>query len=229
MARLARLVIPGLPHHVTQRGNRRQQTFFNDGDYAAYLELMSDWCREEGVEIWSYCLMPNHVHLIAVPKTEGGLRRAIGESHRRYTRRINFREQWRGYLWQGRFASFIMDEPYLLAAARYVELNPVRAKLVDRARDWPWSSAKAHLSGRDDRLVKVAPLLAMVGDWKAFLRSALPEEELRDLREHGRTGRPLGGSLFLDRLEGLVGRVLKPQKPGPKPKPRKQQTRKVAN
>ena len=92
MARLARLVIPGLPHHVTQRGNRRQQTFFNDGDYAAYLELMADWCREEGVEIWSYCLMPNHVHLIAVPKTEDGLRRAIGEAHRRYTRRINFRE-----------------------------------------------------------------------------------------------------------------------------------------
>ena len=118
MARLARLVIPGLPHHITQRGNRRQQTFFNDGDYSAYLELMSDWCREEGVEIWGYCLMPNHVHLIAVPKTEDGLRRAIGEAHRRYTRRINFREKWRGYLWQGRFASFIMDEPYLLAAAR---------------------------------------------------------------------------------------------------------------
>ena len=134
MARLARLVIPGLPHHVTQRGNRRQQTFFNDGDYAAYLELMAEWCREEGVEIWGYCLMPNHVHLIAVPKTEDGLRRAIGEAHRRYTRRINFREKWRGYLWQGRFASFIMDEPYLLAAARYVELNPVRAKLVDQRR-----------------------------------------------------------------------------------------------
>ena len=229
MARLARLVIPGLPHHITQRGNRRQQTFFNDGDYAAYLELMAEWCREQGVEIWSYCLMPNHVHLIAVPKTEDGLRRAIGEAHRRYTRRINFREKWRGYLWQGRFASFVMDEPYLLAAARYVELNPVRAKLVERPRQWPWSSAKAHLKGRDDRLVKVAPLLAMVGDWRAFLRSAMPEEELRDLREHGRTGRPLGSSTFLDRLERLVGRVLKPQKPGPKPKPRKPRTRKGAN
>ncbi len=226
MARLARLVIPGLPHHVTQRGNRRQQTFFNDGDYAAYLELMAEWCREEGVEIWGYCLMPNHVHLIAVPKTADGLRRAIGEAHRRYTRRINFREQWRGYLWQGRFASFIMDEPYLLAAARYVELNPVRAKLVERPRQWPWSSARAHLSGRDDRLVKVAPLLAMVSDWKAFLRSATAAEELRDLRAHGRTGRPLGSSAFLDRLERLVGRVLKPQKPGPKPKPRQPQTRK---
>jgi putative transposase len=187
---------------------------------------MAEWCREEGVEIWSYCLMPNHVHLIAVPKTKDALRRAIGESHRRYTRRINFREQWRGYLWQGRFASFVMDEPYLLAAARYVELNPVRAKLVDRAREWPWSSAKAHLLGRDDRLVKVAPLLAMVGNWRAFLRSAISEEELRDLREHGRTGRPLGSSAFLDRLERLVGRVLKPRKPGPRPKPRKPRARK---
>jgi len=211
-------VIPGLPHHITQRGNRRQQTFFNDEDYAAYIELMAEWCREEGVEIWSYCLMPNHVHLIAVPSTEDGLRRAIGESHRRYTRRINFREKWRGYLWQGRFASFIMDEPYLLAAARYIELNPVRAELAASARQWPWSSARAHLLGRDDKLVKVAPLLAMAGDWKAFLRSAIPEEELRGLHDHGRTGRPLGSPAFLERLENLVGRVLKPQKPGPKPR-----------
>jgi REP element-mobilizing transposase RayT len=117
MARLARLVVPGMPHHVTQRGNRRQQTFFNDGDYAAYRELMAQWCREYAVEIWGYCLMPNHVHLIAVPSAEDGLRLAIGEAHERYTRRINFRERWRGYLWQGRFASFVMDEPYLLAAA----------------------------------------------------------------------------------------------------------------
>ena len=130
MARLARLVVPGLPHHVTQRGNRRQQTFFCEEDYAAYVELMADWCKERGVEIWGYCLMPNHVHLIAVPRSEEGLARAVGEAHRRYTRRINFREKWRGYLWQGRFASFVMDEPYLLAAARYVELNPVRAGLA---------------------------------------------------------------------------------------------------
>ena len=145
MARLARLVVPGLPHHVTQRGNRRQQTFFCEEDYAAYLELMAEWCAKRGVEIWAYCLMPNHVHLVAVPQSKDGLRRAIGEAHRRYTRRINFREKWRGYLWQGRFASFVMDEPYLLAAARYVELNPLRANLVADAAEWPWSSAGAHL------------------------------------------------------------------------------------
>lgn len=221
MARLARLVIPGMAHHVTQRGNRRQQTFFRDDDYAAYIELMAEWCREEGVEIWGYCLMPNHVHLIAVPAAEESLRRGIGEAHRRYTRRINFREKWRGYLWQGRFASFVMDEPHLLAAARYVELNPVRANMVANAAEWPWSSAKAHLSGRDDRLVKVAPLLAMIGDWNAFLNIAMPEEELRNLREHGRTGRPLGSPAFLERLESLAGRVLRPLKRGPKPEPSK--------
>jgi putative transposase len=221
MARLARLVIPGLPHHVTQRGNRRQQTFFNDGDYTAYVELMAEWCREEGVEVWSYCLMPNHVHLIAVPQAEESLRRAIGEAHRRYTRRINFREKWRGYLWQGRFASFVMDEAYLIAAARYVELNPVRAGLVADASQWPWSSARPHLTSRDDRLVKTAPLLAMVADWRKFLDTAVCEEQLRDLRQHGRTGRPLGSASFLDRLESMVGRVLRPQKGGRPSKLRK--------
>jgi len=218
MARLARVVIPGMPHHITQRGNRRQQTFFNDGDYAAYIELLAEWSREHGVEIWSYCLMPNHIHVIAVPSSEDGLRWAIGETHRRYTRRINFREKWRGYLWQGRFASFVMDEAYLLAAARYIELNPVRAGLVTSPCDWRWSSARAHLAGSDDQLVKVAPLLAMMPDWAAFLNSAIPEEELRDIRRHTRTGRPLGDEAFLARLEEMVGRVLKRRKPGPKQK-----------
>ena len=130
MSRIARVVAAGIPHHVTQRGNRRQPTFFGDDDYHAYLELMAQWCRRCGVAIWAYCLMPNHVHLIAVPKSEDSLRRGIGEAHRRYTRRVNFREGWRGHLWQGRFASFVLDEDYLLAATRYVELNPVRARLV---------------------------------------------------------------------------------------------------
>lgn len=107
-----------MPHHITQRGNRRQTTFFCDSDYEAYVELMAEWCDREGVEVWAYCLMPNHVHLIAVPESEDGLRRAIGEPHRRYTRRVNFREGWRGHLWQGRFAPFPMDEAHATAAAR---------------------------------------------------------------------------------------------------------------
>ena len=215
MARIARVIAPGFPHHVTQRGNRRQQTFFCDEDYQAYLDLMTEWCQKCRVEIWAWCLMPNHVHLIAVPQDEQGLARAIGEAHRRYTRRVNFREGWRGHLWQERFASFPMDETYLLAAARYVEMNPVRAGLAKRPEDYPWSSARAHMEGRDDSLVKVAPLLEIVGDWRTFLD--VPATDDPDLlRRHERTGRPLGGETFVERLEAELKRNLRPQKPGPK-------------
>jgi len=207
-----------MPHHVTQRGNRRQQTFFCADDYAVYLDLMAQWCGEEGVRIWAYCLMPNHVHLLAVPASEDGLRRAIGEAHRRYTRRINFRERWRGHLWQGRFASFVMDEPYLLAAARYVELNPVRAGLAIAPSEYAWSSARAHVEGRDDTLVEVSPLLTMAGDWRRLLCSKVGEDKWKRFRQRERTGRPLGDDEFLVRLEQHLGRVLRCQKPGRKGK-----------
>jgi len=217
MARIARVIAAGIPHHVTQRGNRRMPTFFHDEDYLLYIALMAEWCGRLGVEIWAYCLMPNHIHLIAVPETDDGLRRGIGEAHRRYSRMINFREHWRGHLWQGRFASFPMDESYLLAAARYVEMNPVRAHLVSDAFSWPWSSAQAHLQGKDDQLARVGPLLAMAGDWGHFL-GGTEEEHLRELRKHEGTGRPLGTPGFVEKLESTLGRSLKRGKPGPKTK-----------
>ncbi len=217
MARLARVVAPGLPHHVTQRGNRRQTVFFSDDDYEAYKALAAEYCAAAGVAVWAYCLMPNHVHLILVPADEDGLRRALGEAHRRYTRRINFREGWRGYLWQGRFASFVLDEAHLLAAARYVELNPVRAGLCERPEDWAWSSAAAHLAGRDDGLATVAPLLEFAGDWKAFLEGGLEAPELEAIRAHERTGRPLGSETFLEGLEARLGRTLRKRTAGRKP------------
>src|SRR5262245_20466040 len=221
MARLARVVIPGMPHHITQRGNRRQQTYFTDDDYRYYLDIMAQWCTAHQVAVWAYCLMPNHTHLIAVPRSADDLRRAIGEAHRRYTRRVNFREGWRGHLWQGRFASFVLDEDYLLAAARYVEVNPVRARLERAPGNYRWSSARAHLQGQDDCLVTVAPLLQMVPDWQALLRSGLDDAELSTLRRHERTGRPLGDAHFVGRLERALGRVLRRQKPGPKPNKQK--------
>jgi putative transposase len=218
MARLARVVGAGLPHHVTQRGNRRQQVFFGPADYRHYLDLLARHCAAAAVEVWAYCLMPNHVHLILVPGDEDGLRAALGEAHRRYTRHINFREGWRGYLWQGRFASFVMDERYLLACARYVELNPVRARLARTARAWAWSSARAHLARRDDGVVRVRPLLELAPDWKDFLRAGLEPEDLAALRAHARTGRPLGAAPFVARLEKRLGRKLAKARPGPKPK-----------
>jgi putative transposase len=221
MARLARLVVPGLPHHITQRGNCRQQTFFCEDDYQSYLELMAPWCSAHHVEIWAYCLMPNHVHLIAVPQSADGLRRAIGEAHRCYTRMINSREGWRGHLWQGRFASFVLDESYLLTAARYVELNPVRAGLVDAPSRYRWSSAAAHVRGRDDALVRVAPLLKLAPPWRGFLARVIREEDIRLLRAHEHTGRPLGDEGFVATLEQNLGRILKRQKPGPKARPRR--------
>ena len=218
MARLARVVVPGVPHHVTQRGNRRLETFFEDADYKAYLELMAESCAAAKVAVWAYCLMPNHVHLVLVPKDPDGLKAALGEAHRRYTRRINFREGWRGHLWQERFHSFPMDEQYLMAAARYVELNPVRARLVKRPRAWRWSSARAHLAGKDDSLVQAAPLLERIPDWTAFLAGGMEADDLEQIRKHSRTGRPLGSDRFIARLERRLGRTLAPQKPGPKPR-----------
>jgi putative transposase len=134
MARLPRVVAPGLPHHVTQRGNRRQQTFFSDEDYVEYRRLLAESCRSCGTDVLAYCLMPNYVHLILVPADEFGLRDALGEAHRRYTRMVNFREGWKGHLWQECFHSFVMDERHLLAAARYVERNPVSGAFAPARR-----------------------------------------------------------------------------------------------
>jgi putative transposase len=217
MARLPRAVAPGYPHHITQRGNRRQQTFFCEADYEAYLALMAEWCARYAVEVWAYCLMPNHAHLICVPQSEDGLRLAIGKAHLRYTRRVNFREGWRGHLWQGRFASFVLGDDYLLAAARYIERNPVKAGLVERAADWRWSSAGAHETGRDDALVRVRPLLERVNEpWGDFLGIPTRAEEAELLSRHSRTGRPLGSADFVAYLEAQLGRPLRRGKPGPK-------------
>ena len=161
MARLARIVVAGVAHHVTQRGNRRQQVFFVDEDYAAYRALIA--AENSGDTI-----------LISA----------------RW--RINFREGWRGYLWQGRFASVAMDEAHLMTCARYVELNPVRAGLVARAADWTWSSAAAHLAGIGDALVMVAPMRERVDDWAAFLAQGLKDETRESIRHGERTDRPLG-------------------------------------
>jgi putative transposase len=175
---------------------------------------MGQWCGEHDVQIWAYCLMPNHVHLVAVPQSADGLRRALGEVHRRYTRMVNLREGWRGN--QGRFASYVLDERYLLTAARYIELNPVRAGLVEAPSRYRWSSAAAHARGRDDGVVTVGPLLELAPNWRSFLARVIREEDIKLLRSHEQTGRPPGEEAFLATLEENLGRIPRKQRPGPK-------------
>jgi putative transposase len=217
MARLARVVIPGLPHHVTQRGNGRAKVFFDDDDYALYRDLLASHCRAAEVEIWAWCLLPNHVHLILVPSDADGLRRALSRVHRVYAGIIQARRKRTGHFWQGRFGAVAMDEAYCAAALRYVHLNPVRARLVARAQDWKWASTRAHLRGKADGVTATAPVKKMAGDFAELLASA-PEDDLFDrLRASESIGRPLGSDRFLARLERQTGRVLKPGKRGPKP------------
>ena len=218
MARLARVVIPGLPHHVTQRGNGCVRTFFSDADYALYRDLLAEHCRAANVEVWAWCLMPNHAHLILVPSDADGLRRALAAVHRRYAGIIHARRKRTGHFWQGRFGAVVMDEAHLAAALRYVSLNPVRARLVQRARDWRWSSARAHLSGKSDGITALAPIRERFPRFADLLDDA-PEADLFDrLRAAERIGRPLGNDRFLARIERLTARTLRPGKRGPKPK-----------
>ncbi len=218
MARLPRLVIPGQPHHVTQRGNRRGQTFFEDNDFLLYRDLIAEAAQKADAETWAYCLMPNHVHIIIVPSDEDGLRRTFSDAHRRYTGYINARMRVTGHLWQGRFGSVVMDEEHLAHAVRYVSFNPLRARLVKHAEDWPWSSVPAHLAGEDDGLVKVRPVLERYGDFAAFLGQEEGADCYRRLRQSETTGRPLGREEWVAGLETLTGRILRPQKRGPKRK-----------
>jgi putative transposase len=215
VARMARIVIPQYPHHVTQRGARKQKTFFGKYDYQMYLELLGRARERSGVEIWAYCLMPNHVHLIVVPHRRDSLAEFFRQAHRTYTLAINAREGWQGHLWQERFHSFVMDENHLLAAVRYTELNPVRAGICELPSEWPWSSYRAHLKGVDDKLVTVGPMLSRIDNWRNYVKSENRDvEKFAELRERSRTGRPAGDDCFVGRLEQLVGRNLRKRKPG---------------
>jgi putative transposase len=217
MARLARFVLPGSPHHVTQRGNGRQQTFFCDADYIAYRDLLAAQCAAHGVTVWSWVLMPNHVHLILVPERPDALRGALSKVHRAYAGRIHARERRTGHFWQGRFGCVAMDELHLLAALRYVALNPVRARLVGRAQDWPWSSTRALLDPtRGDGLTETQPVLDRVPDFAALLCSGADEALSTSLRRAESIGRPLGDSAFLDRVAAILGRDPTPSKRGRK-------------
>ena len=219
MARLSRMIIPGVPHHVTQRGNRREPIFFEPGDEAVYLDLMTAQLKRQDVACWAYCLMPNHVHFILTPRDETGLARAVGEARRRYTAFVGARGRWTGHLFQGRFGSVAMDEDHLLAAFRYVALNPVKAGLVRRAGDWPWSSARAHIGREGAAHVDVEPALSRIDDFAAFVAGE-PHDDAHwnEVLKAELIGRPVGAKAWIRQLEGQFGRAFSPQRRGPKPR-----------
>ena len=196
-----------------------QTTFFGADNYRLYRALLAEAADRAGAGIWADCLMPNHVHIILTPADPDGLRRTFADLHRRYTAHINARNRWTGHLWQGRFGSVAMDETHLFAAIRYVSLNPVRARLAAQARDWPWSSVRAHLAGRDDGVVKIGPVLERIEDFAAFLGRPFDEEAAyAALRRSETIGRPLGSDDWIERLEREHARKLAPGRRGRKPK-----------
>ncbi|WCT74544.1 transposase [Sphingomonas naphthae] len=216
MARLPRIVLPGIPHHVTQRGNGRAQTFFEEGDYALYLDLLADAADRARVEVWAYCLMPTHVHVVVTPSDPDGLRATFADLHRRYTGYINARRRTTGHLWQGRYDSVAIDDAHFVTALRYISLNPVRARLVERPEQWRWSSVAAHLAGRDDPVARVAPGLERVGDFATFLGEDFDEAlGYAALRRAESVGRPIGSEDWLRDMETRIGRSLRPAKRGP--------------
>ncbi|WP_247903631.1 transposase [Bradyrhizobium sp. 131] len=214
MARTSRFVAPGHPHHVTQRGNQRNRVFFGDDDYRLYLSILTEQARVGGCEVWCYCLMPNHVHLILRPDSEAALARTVGETHRRYTTLINGRNKTTGYLWQGRFWSAALDERYLLDAARYVLNNPVDGNKIKHPTAWPWSSARAHASSKSDGVVAVEPLAQRIGPFEQFMRTEVDPGAKERHETAVRRGWPIGDKTFIADLETMLGRKAEPRERG---------------
>lgn len=218
MARFARVVVPGGAYHVTHRGNRRAPIFHSAADREAYLTELERAVKRHGVEIWAYCLMTNHVHLILAEDEPGALSRTIHLAHMSYSRIFNRRCGWNGHLWSNRFFSTLLDEFHLWRAVRYVELNPVRASVVQDATEYVWSSARAHSRRRPRGILSPkSPFPGGVTDWPGFLASELEPEALETIRKNTATGRPTGSEAFVRSLEVRLGRRLRPSKPGRPP------------
>ncbi len=222
MPRTARIVAPGYPYHITQRGNYRQNIFDCDEDRFQYLAWLEEYGARYGLSLYAYCLMDNHVHFIAVPQNDDSLARVFSITHMRYSQYLNKKRNASGHLWQGRFYSGVLDEPYLMAALRYVERNPVRAKIVTRARDWKWSSAPVHCGGEKGsiRLASMKDLVEIDSvSWEDYLVGEEDEAQIDAIRTHTIKGRPLGRESFIEKLEKMAGRILT-VKPRGRPKKR---------
>jgi putative transposase len=225
MARIARVVITDLAHHVTQRGDGRQFILADDAGRMVYLDLLRQAVRAQQVSVLGYCLMSNHVHVVAIPRRPGALAEAFHRVHGRYASYWNVAHAGSGHVWQGRFYSCPMEAGHLWRALRYTELNPVRAGLVAEAAQWPWSSAAAHCgTGAPDECLDMATWRQQWSEstWRTFLQQGETDAELLAIRRATQSGRPLGSAEFIKELESGTQRRLTPQKGG---RPRKNATK----
>ncbi|MCI5059776.1 MAG: transposase [Alphaproteobacteria bacterium] len=218
MARQARIVIEDTPHHIMQRGNRAEPVFFQKGDYQSYLDIVTGQLDNAKIDLLSYCLLPNQVHLLILPKDASLIARAIGEAHRRYTNLINRKQGWSGHLFQNRFFSYAMDEQHALRASRFIETLPITNGITDKPENYLWSSARSRIKIIDNPLLTNFPSFSSIPDWNNFLSRPMDTGELKTIQTHLQTGRPRGSDLFLDKIEENIGRPVRPQKRGRKPK-----------
>jgi putative transposase len=213
MPRLARAIAVGCAHHVTQYGNNHEPVFFADDDRRVYLELLKEQADKYHLEILAYCLMDNHVHLVAIPRAEEALAKAVGRTHFRYTQYLNRVHRRCGHLWHGRFYSCALDGRHLWPVIKYVELNPVRAKLCRRPWQYAWSSAALHTSAKaQSELLNLSRWYKRVSpeQWRRELLQGLAEGDVARIRLRTHTGRPLGADSFLNKLERMLGRRVRP-------------------
>jgi len=217
MPRQRRIVVPGVPHHITARGNRKQIVFHENNDYALYYSFLRIYSTKVNVKVLAWCLMPNHIHIVLVPNHEDDLRALFSPLHTAFAGEINRKYQLSGHLWQDRYASIALDEEHTIAALRYVELNPVRASLTRFPWDFPFSSARGHLGIVNDPLLSDHEFVTGIEDWRGFLLSGIDDELIQQFRHHELNGYPLGNRQFLDDCELTFGRTMRPKRRGPKP------------
>jgi len=214
MPRISRVVAPGHPHHVTQRGTNSTDIFLDDDDRTFFLSTLDQWRERTGTRVWAYCLMDNHFHLLLEPWDIAGLGKCLHGATFRYAQYFNGKYGRTGRLWENRYFSCPIDkDAYLWAVVRYIERNPVRAKMTRGAEDWRWSSARAHISGRPDRAINLFDWLdtSARSDYGRFLNENGNDDHIRKATSRGR---PCGGAIFLEILERQLGRSLRPNKCG---------------
>lgn len=221
MSRAARVVAVGIPHHVAQRGNRGAEVFLGDEDYQQYLAMLAKYAELAELQVWAYCLMTNHVHLIALPLRPDSLATTLRPLQTMHSRRVNARLGHSGHLWQSRYFSCPMEDKHLWAAVRYVERNPVRAGIVARADEYPWSSAAPHCGLRGDPVLQ-EDLRATWGipDWAEWLSAPEDEHFLGLVRRRTMKGIPCGDEVFVERISRMIGRPIRDR---PRGRPRKGQ------